>query len=474
MIDKRRQRWNFILGDFVASNVAWCIFNLIRYYTLPYNYSSMTLHQYYAMDIVLLGQIIFPLMMVALYAVSGFYNNVFFKSRMDELVNSFGISLIGAVIIFFVALFNDNIDDRLKNYEMFIILWLLISTATAVPRLFITSNISRLINNKSICFNTLIIGTDHMASKLFRQLSTKYRKMGLNVVGFVSSADSDISDTTEFNGLPVYSLNDVQDVIADNSIEAFIIAHDNKNAMSTVETINLLFPTGKSIYITPDTLHFVTSRPRTRTISGEVLIDVTKSTISPSTLNIKRISDILVSAIALVVLSPVLLAISIAVRRGSPGGAIYKQERIGLKKKPFFIYKFRTMYTDSEANGPALSSSNDTRITPQGHFLRKYRLDELPQFWNVLKGDMSLVGPRPEREFYLKQIIEREPYFSLLHQVRPGITSWGMVKYGYAMSVDQMIERGKFDLLYIENVSLIVDMKILFYTIETVITGKGV
>jgi lipopolysaccharide/colanic/teichoic acid biosynthesis glycosyltransferase len=132
------------------------------------------------------------------------------------------------------------------------------------------------------------------------------------------------------------------------------------------------------------------------------------------------------------------------------------------------------MSTDAEESGPALSTLNDPRVTRLGRFLRKYRLDELPQFWNVVKGEMSLVGPRPEREYYIQQILPRAPYYSLIHQVRPGITSWGMVKHGYASDVDQMIERLQYDLLYIENISFSVDLKILFYTISTVLTGKGV
>lgn len=132
------------------------------------------------------------------------------------------------------------------------------------------------------------------------------------------------------------------------------------------------------------------------------------------------------------------------------------------------------MTIDAESEGPALSSLDDPRITRLGHYMRKYRLDELPQFWNVLKGDMSIVGPRPERDYYIKQIVARVPYYNLIHQVRPGITSWGMVKFGYASSVDQMIERLRYDLLYIDNVSLNVDLKIILYTVNTVITGKGV
>jgi lipopolysaccharide/colanic/teichoic acid biosynthesis glycosyltransferase len=131
------------------------------------------------------------------------------------------------------------------------------------------------------------------------------------------------------------------------------------------------------------------------------------------------------------------------------------------------------MFTDAEANGPALSSSQDKRITPSGKWMRKYRLDELPQFYNVLIGEMSLVGPRPEREFFINQILTLAPHYKHLHRVKPGITSWGQVKYGYAENVEQMVERLKFDILYIENRSLAVDIRILIYTIKTIIDGDG-
>lgn len=195
---------------------------------------------------------------------------------------------------------------------------------------------------------------------------------------------------------------------------------------------------------------------------------------SESTRNLKRAGDIVVSALALIVLSPLFLALAIAIKRDSKGPVFYSQERVGLRKKPFRIHKFRTMKTDAEANGPTLSSANDRRITKVGRVLRKYRIDELPQFWNVLKGDMSIIGPRPERDFYIRQIMKQAPYYTLIHQVRPGITSLGMVKHGYASNVDEMIERLQYDLVYLENISLTVDLKIILYTISTVLNGRGV
>ena len=213
---------------------------------------------------------------------------------------------------------------------------------------------------------------------------------------------------------------------------------------------------------------------RVSNIVGEPLVDISKADMSESTINLKRTSDIIISIIALILISPLILILSILIKCDSKGPIFYKQKRIGYHKKPFNIYKFRSMKVDAEANGPTLSTLDDPRITKLGKIMRKYRLDELPQFWNVVKGDMSLVGPRPEREYYIKQIIKIAPYYSLVHQVRPGITSWGMVKFGYASNVDEMISRLKYDLLYIENVSLAVDLKIIFYTINTVFTGKGI
>ena len=188
---------------------------------------------------------------------------------------------------------------------------------------------------------------------------------------------------------------------------------------------------------------------------------------------IKRAMDIAFSIIAMIILSPVYIITGAIVFFTSKGPIFYRQERIGYKGKQFFMHKFRSMYMNAEQGTPMLSSDNDSRITPFGKFMRKVRLDEIPQFYNVLIGTMSLVGPRPERQYFIDQIVRRAPEYMLLLKVKPGITSWGQVKFGYAENVDEMVERLQYDLLYIENLSLATDIKILLYTFIIIIQGRS-
>ena len=188
---------------------------------------------------------------------------------------------------------------------------------------------------------------------------------------------------------------------------------------------------------------------------------------------LKRAFDIMFSLTALLVLFLPMTIIALLVKLSSKGPVFFRQERIGLNGRPFHIVKFRSMVHNAESRGPQLSHSADPRITPIGRWLRRIRMDELPQFWNVLKGDMSLVGPRPERQHFIDEITKVAPHYRHLHKVRPGITSWGQVKFGYAENVEQMLRRLKYDILYIENMSLAVDLKILAYTVLIILKGDG-
>ena len=472
MISEKLQRIKYVICDYIATNVAWLLFNIVRYYFLDTNrleYESLEVflfsHQ------LVLGQIIFPLLMLGIFYLSGYYNKVFLKSRLQEIVVTFSSSFIGMLVIYFIAIINDNVPDRLQSYELMTILLGIMFGVVYSSRFCITQIATRNIHHRIWQFNTLIIGTSQAAVKLEEKLRTSKKSMGFNIVGYVEPCSG---HTHRELNLPVYQLDNLNDLCEKLNIKNIIIIPHRNGMNATMNLINRLFSLDLPMYISPDLYHLLTAKARVSNVVGEPLVDISKADMSESTINIKRVSDIIISIFALIIISPLLLVLAILIKFDSKGPVIYKQTRIGYHKKAFNIYKFRSMGINAEANGPTLSSLDDPRITKLGKIMRKYRLDELPQFWNVVKGDMSLVGPRPEREFYIKQIISKAPYYSLIHQVRPGITSWGMVKFGYASNVDEMISRLKYDLLYIENVSFAVDLKILFYTIHTVFTGKGI
>ena len=443
-------RLSYVLCDYLTIAAGWLAFNIIRYYTghIPASLGDFLWHY----PQVVTGQILIPMMMVAFYWISGFYNEVLFKSRLDDINNTLVVSATGTLIIYFIVLVNDSIPERMRVYETLVILMGLLSLPTMIARLAITYGRRRHGRHSSGFIRAVVVGSGTEAARVKRELQR--------------SGDAGIFDMKGAVGIAEASR-----LTAGGDIDAVIVADSGEGSS---ELLASLYRTGLQIYITPGLYSLITARPRMSKVVGEPLINITNANLAPSTQNFKRTGDIICSGVALIVLLPIYAAVALAVRLDSRGPVLYRQERVGYHGRIFRIIKFRTMHTDAESAGPALSNPDDPRVTRVGRFLRKYRLDELPQFWNVLCGQMSLVGPRPEREHYARLISERVPCYSLIHQVRPGITSWGMVKYGYASSVDEMIERLRYDILYVENVSLGLDIKILFHTVSTVITGRGV
>lgn len=478
MITEKYQRIRYVVGDFLATSLAWFVFNIIRYtqIVIPQGMTIPSFSAYYSINPVIQGQIFFPLMMMGLYYLSGYYNRPLFRSRLDELLTTVSTAIIGSIIIFFLALVNDPIPDRASNIELVAILFALLFSIVYLVRLSITAYGLKKINRGKLTRPMVVIGVNNDARRLrHRMESTPGR--GHKVVAFVNPGGLSAETQKEtFDGLPVLSIDELASSKETLGLVALLIP-EGISAGKTAdfsEVLNRLFPLEIPILVSPSSMQPASHLQNLRDIAGEPLINICSARMSDSTQNLKRVGDILVSSAALVLLSPLFAIFAIMIKRDSKGPVFYRQERIGYHKKPFRIIKFRTMVADAEPAGPRLSSEGDSRITRLGRFMRKYRLDELPQFVNVLKGEMSLVGPRPEREFFIRQILKKAPYYSLLHQVRPGITSWGMVKHGYASTVDEMVERARFDLIYLENISLMVDLKILLHTVNTVIKGRGV
>lgn len=459
-------------ADFVTVAIGWFCFNVFRFFTLPIVYSFGSLSAFLLSTPVVLGQLAVPPAMVILYAISGSYNRteVFYRSRLDELINTIIVSFIGMLGIYFIALVNDNINERVTNYELMTMLLLCLIVPTELIRYRLTAACARRIRSGEYALKTLIIGIEPKQEGKLKKIIESRFNTGLTPVACVD-IDGE-NDTDSIFDLPIYHKADIKNICNDLNIQAIVLLGTG-NLTRSGKIINELYPLELPLYITPDLHNLMTARPKFSAVNTEPLVDISNAHISPASVNLKRIGDIISSAIALIILLPFMAIIAIIVKFDSDGPVFYRQERIGYHKKPFNIIKFRSMRTNAECNGPALASDDDPRITRFGRFMRKYRIDELPQFWNVLKGDMSLVGPRPEREFYIRRILEHVPSASLLHQVRPGITSWGAVRYGYASNIDEMIERVYFDLLYIENISFGVDLKILFHTVNTVIRGRG-
>lgn len=471
MIDSKRQLSKYILSDYVMSNIAWLLFNIVRFHTPFVTSGYAVLSDFLLSENVVIGQIFMPLIMMLVYYLSGYYNIVFFKSRLQELFTTIGSVSVNTLILFFTALINDILPLRSENYELIFILFAVQFVCIYPLRLIITADATHKIHNRQWYFNTLIVGCGRQAMKLTRDLNNRTIALGYNIVGYVNMGEGCCSTQLE---KPVYDSENLEALCNELNIKYIIVSVDDNSHTNLNHIVNKLFPLNCTIKIQSDIFHQLAGRVRLSNIYGEPLVDINSCAISEGGRNMKRLFDILFSLVALILISPIIAILAILIKLDSKGPVFFKQERIGYRHKPFYLYKLRSMYIDAEGDGtPRLSSLNDKRITPLGLILRKYRLDELPQFWNILKGDMSLVGPRPEREYFIKQIMEKAPYYALMYQLRPGLTSWGMVKYGYARNVDEMIERLQYDVIYLENMSMLVDLKIIIYTIRTVLMGRG-
>lgn len=464
----------YLFMDFMIAMLSWFIFVFYRRTVVE---ARLFDDQIYNDPNFRYSILMVPVIWLMIYTIFDSYKNVYRMSRINEFTRSLFSTLLGSLFLFFTIILDDlvNYMGGYKGYYMafaglFLIHFLLCYTS----RLLFLTIVKQRIKSGKVKFNTLIIGKYHDIIKLYEDIVNRKNKLGFNIIGYIST-DQDkthpLMDQIDHLG----NIQQLDEIIKQKNVEEVILN------LSKSENIHLK----KIIGILDQFSHRIIVRAifnMRAVLLGKVVMPnvrgadlfIIKTHFIPIWLRIfKRFLDLLISSIVLIILSPLYLFIALRVKLSSSGAILYKQERIGRYGKAFMIYKFRSMYENAEQSGPQLSDEDDPRVTKWGKTMRKYRLDELPQFWNVLIGDMSLVGPRPERQYYIDLIAEKNPNVHKLHKVRPGITSWGQVQYGYASNVEQMLDRLKLDLIYIENLTLGLDIKILLHTILVIVKGSG-
>lgn len=419
---RRKQQIWYILADLISSELVWLCFLGFRWMVFEGRMELLEDVLIPAFDF-RLPLIAYPLVCLTVYYLSGYYLRPFQKPLWREFLRTIVSAAVIALLFFFIII----IDDPTENYKHY-----LVSLSVLFSLQFVLSYIPRL--------------TITLLSRRHGVLRTK----------------------------TIHSMEEAKMLVAGEQDEVIIDLPNGFTDRDLYQLIARLYPLSCEISMIPRVYDMLTGAARIGQLDRPSLIRITDYHMTDAELCIKRAFDIVASALGLILLSPLFALIALQVKLSSRGPVFYSQERIGLYGLPFHIYKFRTMVTDAEADGvPQITHDNDPRITKIGHWLRKYRLDELPQLWNILRGDMSIVGPRPERPFFIEQIMKEAPYYCLLYKVRPGLTSWGPIRVGYTDTTEKMIERLNCDIVYVENMSLLLDLKILFFTTGVIIKGKG-
>lgn len=472
-MNKKRLLFTYIAFDILAAIASWvCLYVYRKVVGESMSFGAIG-NAMMADPTFFWGLLLAPTFWVFLHAFFGYYNKVYRKSRLNELKTTIGVTIFGVLVFFFLFILDDIVTSPRDYIKYMFCYFTLQFLLTYIPRVCITTRINHRIHRGLIGFNTIIVGSDAKALQVYNSLQQKLPAPGNFLIGYVK-VEENSEDLLGEHLTYLGTIAQLPDIVSQNHIEELIVTLHNGQRKHIDSLIVLARDHGNiSLRIAPQQQDVLLGTVKTSSVMYEPLIDITPEYLPTWQRILKRGFDIVFSLIALILLLPLYIFLAIGVKKSSPGPIFYRQERIGYHGKPFHIIKFRSMKDNAETSGPMLSSKSDDRITPFGKFMRQYRLDETPQFYNVLIGDMSLVGPRPERQYYIDQITERVPYYPLLLGIKPGITSWGQVKFGYAENVDEMIERLRWDILYIENMSIEMDIKILIYTVMIVLKKEG-
>ena len=417
----------YLLVDILSSVLVWGAFLIFRW--LVYENRIFSVDTVFVpMFNFYLPLFLYPIGCLLVYYLSGYYLRPLRKRYSKELSRTFVSAIIISLGAFFLIIINDPVADYQHYFISLVVLFGLQFIGSYLPRVFVT----------------------YLSHRMEGAIPRVYTIHSL-------------SEVEEFEQLH-----------AEMPYDEVILDLDEESKEQSIYTlINRLYPCNVEISVVPSLYDMLTGAAMIEEVGDQPLVRITEHKMSDMELCIKRVFDIVVSFVMLILLIPVYIIIALLIKCTSKGPVIYKQERIGLHGLPFHILKFRTMCEAAESGTPQLSLDNDPRITPIGRWLRKYRLDELPQFWNVLIGEMSIVGPRPERRYFIQQIEQQAPYYCMIYKIRPGLTSWGPIKVGYTDTIEKMIIRLNFDVVYIENMSLLLDIRIMFHTIGVLLNGKG-
>ncbi|HVO74778.1 MAG TPA: sugar transferase [Ignavibacteriaceae bacterium] len=456
-----------LLTDFITINSAFIFYFIIRVQTGWF-------------DLIIMPEFFMPMLVVYIYWVViftfvGMYRTWFAASRLDELSTLFKASFVGIFILFFMIFIDDYIHNvRTSTRVLIFIYWGTFLLFVSIGRLFIRALQRRLLIKGIGRKNAVIVGTNSKAHEVETEI-VNHKALGLDVVGY-ASLNNNIKIELEKNkeARILGSAHEIQHLIDQYNIKEVIIAVDKKEDDLLVEIISKCENKNVGLKIVPDLYEILSGQAKTSQIYGIPLIDIMPELMPEWEKKLKRLIDIVVSLIILIFNSPICLLAAIAIKMDSPGPIFFTQERCGMNNTQFRIVKFRSMFPNAEKfTGPVWSQKDDPRVTRIGRIIRKLRIDEIPQMFNVLKGEMSLVGPRPERPYFVEMLSKEIPFYKRRLKVRPGITGWAQVKHKYDETIEDVKIKLRYDLFYIENMSLRMDFKILFRTVFVVLFGKG-
>jgi exopolysaccharide biosynthesis polyprenyl glycosylphosphotransferase len=469
-MNDRKRIIRYLLLDYVSALLAWQAFNIFRFFTFRHTIRFYNLTEFLTVDKALLMSVLIPALWLVIHHFSGYYAMPRRKTNLGDLLNTGVSTLFGVLLLFFLIIINDYPEYPSLYYEIMGGFFLIQFVFTALMRFLQTDPMIRRQYRGIGCIPVFVVGTGKNALRIRHEFNRYNSSFCYKLVGFVRTGQvKDLVSADEICG----NMEDLPGLLTKHRVEEIIFAIDDLQPATTRSLLDAVYPLQVPVKAYARRQDMLAGSVSLFSLFGIPLVNLTPAPMPRWQQNFKVVLDKLFSLIVMVLLSPFFLFLAIRVRIDSPGRVIYSQERLGKDGKPFKIYKFRTMFVNAEPDGPQLSNIDDPRVTPYGRFMRKYRLDELPQFWNVIKGDMSLVGPRPERAHFVEQIVRKAPQYYLTQHVLPGITSWGMVKYGYADTVEKMVQRLEYDLIYLENQSLLIDLKILVFTLKPLLRGNG-